>query len=82
MRVFSVDHKVIGPQYTILLSLLLAFGLILVLRWYLPWLTQPVPLVGRRLGSTNPARRSMNDLLGRMHFWGSLIGMNGIFLRC
>ena len=44
MRVFSVDHKVIGPQYTILLSLLLAFGLILVLRWYLPWLTQPAPL--------------------------------------
>jgi len=24
--------------------------------------------------------RKMNDLLGRLHFWGSLIGMNGIFL--
>jgi cytochrome c oxidase subunit I len=24
--------------------------------------------------------RQMNDLLGRLHFWGSLIGMNGIFL--
>ena len=22
----------------------------------------------------------MNDLLGRLHFWGSLIGMNGVFL--
>jgi cytochrome c oxidase subunit 1 len=24
--------------------------------------------------------RKMHDLLGRLHFWGSLIGMNGIFL--
>jgi cytochrome c oxidase subunit 1 len=24
--------------------------------------------------------RKMNDLLGRIHFWGSLIGMNGIFM--
>ena len=24
--------------------------------------------------------RKMNDLLGRLHFWGSLIGMNGVFL--
>jgi cytochrome c oxidase subunit 1 len=24
--------------------------------------------------------RKMNDLLGRVHFWGSLIGMNGVFL--
>jgi len=24
--------------------------------------------------------RKMNDMLGRLHFWGSLIGMNGIFL--
>jgi cytochrome c oxidase subunit I len=24
--------------------------------------------------------RRMNDLLGRLHFWGSLIGMNGVFL--
>jgi cytochrome c oxidase subunit 1 len=22
----------------------------------------------------------MNDLLGKLHFWGSLIGMNGVFL--
>jgi cytochrome c oxidase subunit 1 len=24
--------------------------------------------------------RKMNDTLGKLHFWGSLIGMNGIFL--
>jgi len=24
--------------------------------------------------------RTMNDRLGRLHFWGSLIGMNGVFL--
>ena len=24
--------------------------------------------------------RKMNDLLGRLHFWGSMIGMNGVFL--
>jgi cytochrome c oxidase subunit 1 len=24
--------------------------------------------------------RKMNDLLGRLHFWGSLVGMNGIFM--
>ncbi len=24
--------------------------------------------------------RAMNDTLGRLHFWGSLIGMNGVFL--
>jgi cytochrome c oxidase subunit 1 len=24
--------------------------------------------------------RRMNDLLGKLHFWGSLIGMNGVFL--
>lgn len=24
--------------------------------------------------------RKMNDVLGRLHFWGSMIGMNGVFL--
>jgi cytochrome c oxidase subunit 1 len=55
MRVFSTDHKVIGLQYAVtsLLFLLIAFALILILRWHLAWPTHPIPLIGPWLGTAN-----------------------------
>jgi cytochrome c oxidase subunit I len=53
--IFSVDHKVIGIQYTItsLLFLLFGFVLMMVLRWQLAYPGQPVPLIGGLLGTAN-----------------------------
>jgi cytochrome c oxidase subunit 1 len=52
--VFSTDHKVIGLQYafTSLAFLLIAFLLILALRWHLAWPTEGLPLVGKLLGES------------------------------
>ena len=57
MRILSTDHKVIGLQYglTSLLFLSIGFALILILRWHLAWPTQPIPVIGPWLGSTNTA---------------------------
>jgi len=51
--VFSVDHKVIGIQYTItsLLFLLFGFGLMAIMRWQLAYNGQPIPLIGGWLAS-------------------------------
>lgn len=45
---FSLDHKVIGVQYTItsLLFLLIGFGLISLMRWQLAYPSQPLPWIG------------------------------------
>ena len=49
--VFSVDHKVIGIQYTItaLLFLLFGFTLMAIMRWQLAYNGQPIPLIGEWL---------------------------------
>ena len=50
--VFSVDHKVIGIQYTItaLLFLLFGFTLMMIMRWQLAYPGRPIPLIGMWLG--------------------------------
>jgi cytochrome c oxidase subunit I len=55
MRIFSTDHKVIGLQYAItsLVFMLLAFLLILLIRWQLAYPFQPIPLVGGLFGDAN-----------------------------
>ena len=52
--VFSVDHKVIGIQYTItaLLFLLFGFLLMMVLRWQLAYPGQPIPVIGKWFGAS------------------------------
>ena len=44
--IFSVDHKVIGIQYTVtsLLFLLFGFGLMMLMRWQLAYPGKPLPL--------------------------------------
>jgi cytochrome c oxidase subunit 1 len=46
---FSLDHKVIGIQYTVtsLLFLLFGFGLMMLMRWQLAYPGQPLPLIGQ-----------------------------------
>lgn len=49
---FSVDHKVIGIQYTVtsLVFLMLGFGLIMIMRWQMAYSGEPIPLLGGWLG--------------------------------
>jgi cytochrome c oxidase subunit 1 len=53
--VFSVDHKVIGIQYTItgLLFLLFGFSLVALMRWQLANPDVPVPLIGGWFGNSS-----------------------------
>jgi cytochrome c oxidase subunit 1 len=53
--VFSVDHKVIGIQYTItgLLFLLFGFSLVALMRWQLANPDMPLPLIGGWFGNSN-----------------------------
>ncbi len=46
--IFSVDHKVIGIQYTLtaLVFLFFGFSLMMLMRWQLAYPGQPVPFVG------------------------------------
>ena len=57
--VFSVDHKVIGIQYTItgLLFLLFGFTLMMLMRWQLAYPGRPIPLIGMWLGQDARAGR-------------------------
>ena len=50
--VFSVDHKVIGIQYSItgLLFLLFGFSLMMLMRWQLAYPGAALPLIGSLLG--------------------------------
>ncbi len=52
--VFSVDHKVIGVQYTVtaLLFLFFGFSLMWVMRYQLAYPNEPIPWVGQYLGSS------------------------------
>lgn len=53
--IFSLDHKVIGIQYTItsLLFLLVGFGLMMLLRWQLAYPGQPLEEIGKWFGDSN-----------------------------
>jgi cytochrome c oxidase subunit 1 len=71
--VFSVDHKVIGIQYTVtsLVFLLFGFTLMMIMRWQLAYPGQPIPLVGGWLGVANAPGGIMlpefYNQLGAMH---------------
>jgi len=71
--VFSVDHKVIGLQYTMtsLVFLLLGFTLMMIMRWQLAYPGQPIPLIGKWLGVANAPGGIMlpefYNQLGAMH---------------
>ena len=53
--VFSQDHKVIGIQYAItaLLFLLFGFTLMMIMRWQLAYVGQPIPFIGGLFGDAN-----------------------------
>src|SRR5690349_24471361 len=71
--VFSVDHKVIGIQYTVtsLLFLLFGFSLMMIMRWQMAYPGQAIPLIGGLLGMTNAPGGIMlpeyYNQLGAMH---------------
>lgn len=80
--IFSVDHKVIGIQYTItsLLFLLFGFSLIMLLRWQLAYPNQPLEWAGKLLGETRMPGGIMlpefYNQLGAMH--GTIMVFLGI----
>lgn len=71
--IFSVDHKVIGVQYTItsLLFLLFGFGLMMLMRWQLAYPGQPLPVIGNLFNETMMVGGIMlpefYNALGAMH---------------
>ena len=71
--VFSVDHKVIGVQYTVtsLVFLMFGFTLMMLMRWQLAYPGQPIPFVGNLLGMANAPGGIMlpefYNQLGAMH---------------
>ena len=50
--VFSIDHKVIGIQYTVtgLFFLLVGFSMMMLMRWQLAYPGEPLPLIGSWFG--------------------------------
>ena len=75
--VFSVDHKVIGIQYTItgLLFLLFGFTLMMIMRWQLAYPGRPIPLIGMWLGQD---RAPMGVMLPE--FYNQLGAMHGTIM--
>jgi cytochrome c oxidase subunit 1 len=71
--IFSLDHKVIGIQYTItsLLFLLFGFGLMMIMRWQLAYPGRPIPLIGGLLTASLASGGVMlpegYNQLGAMH---------------
>ncbi len=71
--VFSVDHKVIGIQYTITALIFLFFGfcLMMMMRWQLAFPGEPLPVIGNLFSdSTMPGGVMLPDFynsLGAMH---------------
>jgi cytochrome c oxidase subunit 1 len=71
--VFSLDHKVIGIQYTItsLLYLLFGFSLMMLMRWQMAYNGAPIPVIGNLLGVANAPGGIMlpefYNQLGAMH---------------
>jgi cytochrome c oxidase subunit 1 len=80
--VFSVDHKVIGVQYTItgFLFLLFGFCLMMMMRWQLANPGAPLPVVGKWLGDSRMPGGIMlpefYNQLGAMH--GTIMVFLGI----
>ncbi len=74
---FSLDHKVVGLQYTLTSLCFLAVGFILMLvaRWQLAYPGTPVPLVGGWLGAANaPGGVILPE------FYNQLVAMHGTIM--
>ena len=71
--IFSVDHKVIGVQYTVtaLAFLFVGFCLMMLMRWQLAYPYQPIPLIGGLFSdATMPGGTMLPEFynsLGAMH---------------
>ncbi|HCR18540.1 MAG TPA: cytochrome C oxidase subunit I [Candidatus Latescibacteria bacterium] len=71
--IFSIDHKVIGIQYTLtaLLFMLLGFCLMMMMRWQLAYPGQAMPWIGKLFGEVNMPEGIMvpefYNQLGAMH---------------
>jgi cytochrome c oxidase subunit 1 len=80
--VFSVDHKVIGIQYSVtgLLFLLFGFTLMMIMRWQLAYPGRPIPLIGTWLGQDKAPGGIMlpefYNQLGAMH--GTIMVFMGV----
>lgn len=74
---FSLDHKVIGIQYTLtgLLFLLLGFTIMTMMRWQLAHPGLPIPLVGGWFGQTRAPQGIMLP-----EFYNSLGAMHGTIM--
>ncbi|MBI3540959.1 MAG: cbb3-type cytochrome c oxidase subunit I, partial [Deltaproteobacteria bacterium] len=75
--VFSVDHKVIGIQYTITALCFLFFGfcLMMLMRWQLAFPGEPLPLIGGLFGDTKMPGGVMLP-----EFYNSLGAMHGTIM--
>jgi len=72
--VFSIDHKVIGLQYSITAMAFLLFGfcMMLLMRWQLAYPGQPIPVIGKMLGEAFVSPEGVMlpefyNMLGAMH---------------
>ncbi len=67
--IFSVDHKVIGIQYTVtaLAFLLLGFCLMLIMRWNLANPGEVIPIVGKLLSEDGMLTPDGYNSFGAMH---------------
>jgi cytochrome c oxidase subunit 1 len=67
--IFSVDHKVIGIQYTVtaLLFLLFGFCLVMLMRYQLAYPGTRVPLLGGMFGPDGIMKPEQYNSLGAMH---------------
>ena len=80
--VFSVDHKVIGIQYSItgLLFLLFGFTLMMIMWWQLAYPGRPIPLIGTWFGQDKAPGGIMlpefYNQLGAMH--GTIMVFMGV----
>src|SRR5438270_472500 len=79
--IFSVDHKVIGIQYTVsaLVFLLFGFTLMMLMRWQLAYPGKALPLIGTLLGpgmSGGVMQPEFYNQLGAMH--GTIMVFMGI----
>jgi cytochrome c oxidase subunit I len=76
-RIFSTDHKVIGLQYgfTSLFFLLLAFCLVMLMRWQLAYPGKPLPFIGHLFGEDNMPGGVMLP-----EFYNQLMSMHGTIM--
>jgi cytochrome c oxidase subunit 1 len=76
---WSTDHKVIGVQYMIaaLLMLLLAFVIVLLMRWQLAYPGKPIPMFAGSFGPNDP---SMPNGIMVPTFYNQLGAMHGTLM--